>query len=234
MGWRAAAFLTACLAFHGPAAALDIRGRLLAAKGSGFKPEGAVIWLEEGPRLPPPTAPRRHAMRQVAKKFSPALLAVARNDGVDFENLDNVFHNVFSLDKRAPFDLGLYKGKKHFAPDFKTELKGKGSTLQVFPAAGKYQVFCNIHPEMTGSVYVFDHMSYAVADADGLFVLPVSEEGPAILAADSPALLEPVRLELTIKRGMPLVEFSLSGSRAPRKVPHTRKDGKPYPSAGSY
>lgn len=234
MIWGSTALLTAGLALHGSAAALEIRGRLLAAKGSGVKPEGAVIWLEEGPRLPRPAVPRRHAMRQVAKKFSPALLAVARNDSVDFENLDNVFHNVFSLDKRSPFDLGLYKGKKHFAPDFKTELKGQGSTLQAFAAAGKYHVFCNIHPEMTGAVYVFDHASFAVADADGLFVLPVSGEGSAVLAADSPALREPVRLDITIKPGMPLVEFLLSGSRAPRKVPHTRKDGKPYPETGHY
>src|SRR3954468_21718268 len=46
---------------------------------------------------------------QKDKSFAPHLLAVPVGSTVTFPNDDPIFHNVFSLSRPGPFDLGLYR-----------------------------------------------------------------------------------------------------------------------------
>lgn len=208
-----------------------LRGRLQA--GTKANLEGAVVWIEGGEKLPALAhEPSVRVMSQIHKTFSPAALAVRSGDGVSFENLDNVFHNVFSLDKANPFDLGLYKGKKHFASDGRTE-DAAGSTIQPFKTPGKFLIFCNIHPDMVGAVYSFDHGYFAQADQNGLFTLPLPPPGTYTLVVDGPTLDKPARREVTVTADNSLLEVSLKARAAPKRVSHRRKNGEPYVSDDS-
>ena len=140
----------------------ELRGRLLDKREkSGTDLEGYVVWLKDGRDLPPLSRPKTaNEMRQIDKQFSPRFLAMLKGESVLFDNFDNVFHNVFSLDKRNRFDLGLYKGKKHFSADLMTEIKDAGDPVRAYTKVGKFHVFCNIDPDMWGVIYVFDHPAY--------------------------------------------------------------------------
>ncbi|MDO8757488.1 MAG: plastocyanin/azurin family copper-binding protein [Elusimicrobiota bacterium] len=207
-----------------------LRGRLVAP---GTDMESTVVWIDGGEKLPDvkrETATR--VMSQVNKTFSPALVAVRAGDEVSFENLDPIFHNVFSLDKANPFDLGLYKGKKHFASDGKTELRG-AATAQPFKTPGKYFIFCNLHANMTGAVYAFAHGYFGQADKNGLFTLPLPPAGRRVLVIDGPLLDKPLRREVEIDAKSGLLELAVSPRSSPKRVRHTRKDGEPYSEKAS-
>jgi plastocyanin len=67
-------------------------------------------------------------------------LNVKMGDVVHFKNLDPYFHNVFSLSDVKFFDLGSYP-------------QGQFKSV-IFDKAGKVEVECAIHPQMTMTVEV--------------------------------------------------------------------------------
>jgi plastocyanin len=67
-------------------------------------------------------------------------LKVKMGDVVHFKNLDPYFHNVFSLSDVKFFDLGSYP-------------QGQFKSV-TFDKAGKVEVECAIHPQMTMTVEV--------------------------------------------------------------------------------
>jgi plastocyanin len=82
-----------------------------------------------------PTAAAEHIVDQKDGAFSVGTLPVKSGDEVVFRNSDKVFHNVFSLSKILPFDLGAF---------------GNGQSRKVkVDQPGKILVECAIHPNMT-------------------------------------------------------------------------------------
>ena len=82
-----------------------------------------------------PAAAAEHVISQKDGAFSVSNLNVKPGDEVAFRNDDKVFHNVFSLSKLLPFDLGAY---------------GPGQSKKVkVEQAGKILVECAIHPNMS-------------------------------------------------------------------------------------
>lgn len=82
-----------------------------------------------------PAAGAEHLVTQKDGAFSVSTLQVKSGDEVTFRNEDKVFHNVFSLSKILPFDLGAY---------------GTGQSRKVkLDQPGKILVECAIHPNMT-------------------------------------------------------------------------------------
>ena len=82
-----------------------------------------------------PAAATDHVVSQKDGAFSVGTLQVKSGDQVIFKNEDKVFHNVFSLSKILPFDLGAY---------------GAGQSRKVkVDQPGKIMVECAIHPNMT-------------------------------------------------------------------------------------
>lgn len=94
-------------------------------------------------------------MTQREKAFVPDVLPVTVGQTVEFANEDTIWHNVFSISKARAFDLGMTK-----RPDVKSITFGK---------TGMIDVFCNIHPNMVGTILVLPNRAFAVADKDGRY-----------------------------------------------------------------
>ena len=77
-------------------------------------PPAAVVYLEGAlSRIENPGAPLISEMAQKNINFSPGILPIQVGTTVEFPNLDDTYHNVFSYSKTKRFDLGRYrKGEK--------------------------------------------------------------------------------------------------------------------------
>ena len=133
--------------------------------GGAAGPGGAIVLLRraDGP-TPKPRAARVHSMKQKDKKFIPRVLAVPLGSTVEFENFDEVFHNVFSLSKPNDFDLGLYKA---------------GNLRErKFTSPGPVQLLCNIHSSMQATIYVADTPWFSQANEKGSFRIARATTSP--------------------------------------------------------
>lgn len=150
-------------------------------------------------------------LQQIKKSFQPRVLAVPTGSTVRFPNDDSVFHNVFSLNKPEPFDLGLYRAG--------------ASKSQTFTAPGVYRVFCDIHPQMAAVILVAPYI--AEVDASGAYRLDLPAGRYKITAWSERS--EPVTAEVTVSAGaMSLPELTLDESKA-TPAAHTNKFGAAYP-----
>jgi plastocyanin len=116
----------------------------------------SVVYLETAPRgaFEPIETPRA-IMDQRNETFVPHVLAIPTGTTVDFPNSDRIYHNVFSLSKTEPFDLGRY---------------AMGRSKQVrFDRAGIVRVFCEIHSHMSAFILVFNHPFFAMTDSEGRY-----------------------------------------------------------------
>lgn len=105
---------------------------------------------------PARTAPKTpRVMRQEGLAFVPHVIAVEKGTTVEFPNADPIFHNVFSLSRKASFDLGRYP-------------MGVSKSV-TFDAPGLVKVFCHIHSDMSGLIMVLDNPFFAMPDASGRF-----------------------------------------------------------------
>jgi hypothetical protein len=116
-----------------------------------------VVLLEEkkdGARLPP-KPPVTEILNQEGARFQPDLIAVPIGSTVEFPNSDPIFHNVFSLSKAQPFDLGYYP-------------KGQTRTVK-FNSPGVVQVYCHIHANMYAAIVVTASPWFQKPLSDGSF-----------------------------------------------------------------
>lgn len=185
--------------------AFDVKG-LVGTPGGERAP--AVVFLEKLDGAQPKA--QAATMKQKDKQFDPRLLVVPVGSKVDFPNEDFVFHNVFSLSKGNEFDLGVYR---------------VGSSKAVrFQSAGVVDVFCNIHPEMLGTVLVVQNEHYANVEPDGTFKLTVPAGKQSIAVYWANGVLE--RKELEVPAGGKVsVELTLVDAGRAR---HQNKFGQPY------
>jgi len=116
----------------------------------------SVVYLESAPRGAfEPSESGRAVMDQRNETFVPHVLAVSTGTTVDFPNSDKFYHNVFSLSKVRPFDLGRYAA---------------GNSRPVrFDRPGIVRVFCDIHSHMSAFILVFSHPFFALTDAEGRY-----------------------------------------------------------------
>ncbi|MBC8646689.1 MAG: carboxypeptidase regulatory-like domain-containing protein [Thermoanaerobaculia bacterium] len=173
-----------------------------------------AVWLE-GVRLKAPAGGAVRGQMESAKKtFTPRLVVVSKEAGVEFPNSDPVFHNVFSVSGANRFDLGLYRS-------------GTSKTRR-FDAPGIVRVYCNIHPQMVGFVMVVDSDVSAVTGPDGTFRLPNVPQGTYTLRAWHEEGGES-QTTVTVRPGQesPIaLRLDVSGFRP---APHKNKYGKDYP-----
>src|SRR6185436_6343057 len=90
-----------------PALAATVTGRVRTAGRAPAAGTSIIVYAEplDGRR----PQPGRFKLSQKNKTFVPRVLAVPVGSTVSFPNADSIFHNVFSLSRPKPFDLGLYK-----------------------------------------------------------------------------------------------------------------------------
>jgi plastocyanin len=120
-------------------------------------PPVAVIYLDG--KFAKPTSQPQSKVIQKDFTFVPALLAVQTGTKVEFPNLDDAYHNVFSFSAAKRFDLGRYR------PD------EKPIPAQVFDAPGLITLRCDIHEHMRGLILVLDTPHFVISNPDGTFRL---------------------------------------------------------------
>ncbi|HXQ79919.1 MAG TPA: carboxypeptidase regulatory-like domain-containing protein [Opitutaceae bacterium] len=147
-------------------------------------PPVAVVYLEGS--FPRPAAPATAQMVQKDLMFLPWLLAVQVGTRVEFPNLDDTYHNIFSYSPAKRFDLGRYRSDERPIPS------------QLFDVPGLVTLRCDIHEHMRALILVLDTPHFAVSDAQGRYRLDGLPAGRYVLKAwlDSKTTLErPVLLQ---------------------------------------
>jgi plastocyanin len=100
--------------------------------------------------------------KQVTQKdltFIPVLLPVRVGTKVEFPNLDDTYHNIFSYSPAKRFDLGRYRPEERPVPS------------QVFDKPGLVTLRCDIHEHMRGLILVLDTPYFVMTDPAGHFRL---------------------------------------------------------------
>ena len=156
-------------------------------------PPRAVVYLEGHFAKPAALPTKQIAQKDLA--FAPALLAVQVGTKVEFPNLDDTYHNIFSYSPAKRFDLGRYPPGETPAPS------------EIFDMAGLVTLRCDIHEHMRGLILVLDTPYFSTTGTDGRYRLGGLPAGSFALRAwlDSRTTVER-RVEL--KRGSSLhVDF---------------------------
>ena len=117
----------------------------------------AVVYLEgQFPNKPAPAAPVK--MAQHHAQFAPGVLPIQVGTTVEFPNLDDFYHNVFSYSKPKHFDLGRYR-------------RDEKAASQLFDKPGAVTLHCEIHEAMRGTILVLDTPYFVKTDAAGRYRL---------------------------------------------------------------
>jgi plastocyanin len=144
-----------------------IRGKITVPSGEPV----AYVYVENV--LAPPVKGQHKVIEQTGKKFVPAWAVVQRGTSIAFPNMDNIYHNVFSLSSGNQFDLGLYNS-------------GGDPKTHTFNEPGSVDVYCNIHPQMAASVLVVPNKLFAKVKPDGSFEIPAVPTGRRKVVAWAP------------------------------------------------
>lgn len=120
-------------------------------------PPLAVVYLEGD--FPAPATPPVAKLPQKDFAFIPALLAIRVGTRVEFPNLDDTYHNIFSYSPAKRFDLGRYRPEETPAPS------------QVFETPGLVTLRCDIHEHMRGLILVLATPHFVTTDSEGRFRL---------------------------------------------------------------
>ena len=158
---NAFALITVVAALSVVATAGDIEGKVSGMKGK------SVVYVDAiaGKSFP---APKDHpVINQKGLMFAPHIVAVQQGATVDFQNDDNVAHNVFwpsvGGDKKQTKNLGTWpKGDKRSF---------------TFDKAGAVPLLCNVHPDMAGYLIVSPTPYFAVTDESGNYKIKDVPDG---------------------------------------------------------
>ena len=121
------------------------------------QPPLAVVYLDGSFRKPSSQPTKQIAQKDLA--FVPPLLPVRVGTRVEFPNLDDTYHSIFSYSPAKRFDLGRYRPEERPIPS------------EVFNIPGLVTLRCDIHEHMRGLILVLDTPYFVVTDADGRFRL---------------------------------------------------------------
>ena len=120
---------------------------------SGQPLNNAVVFLKS-PDIIASSQPLTGAeIAQKDRQFIPGVQVVTVGTAIDFPNLDDVRHHVYSFSPAKIFELKLYAQKPE-AP-------------VIFEETGIIELGCNIHDSMLGWVLVNDSSVFATTDDSG-------------------------------------------------------------------
>ena len=121
------------------------------------QPPLAVVYLDGF--FPQPASLPTKEITQKDLTFIPALLPVRVGTKVEFPNLDDTYHNIFSYSPAKRFDLGRYRPDERPIPS------------QVFDKPGLVTLRCDIHEHMRGLILVLSTPYFVMTDTAGHFRL---------------------------------------------------------------
>src|ERR1700738_5247538 len=133
-------------------------------------PIAVVYLLSESPTKDNSAAKSPVKMAQKNAMFEPELLPIQVGTAVDFPNLDDTYHTVFSYSKTKRFDLGRYR-------------KDEKAATVVFDKPGVVSVHCEIHDRMRGTVLVLETPYFQKTDLSGRYRLEHLPAGQFVLKA---------------------------------------------------
>ncbi|HEX3763061.1 MAG TPA: hypothetical protein VHW23_30400 [Kofleriaceae bacterium] len=166
-------------------------------KIDGKPPTGlgvVMLWPERGARK---RLPKLRIIEQRNKTFAPHVMAVPVGSTVSFPNFDPIFHNVFSLSKARPFDLGMYKN---------------GETREVkLDKPGIVRIGCNLHANMSAYLVVVDAPHYVIVNSDGTYSFKSLAPGKYRVQAWNEQSGEPLSTSVTVKPGANESDLDLTG-----------------------
>jgi plastocyanin len=197
------------------ASGTELSGHIQVIEGSERGNPEIVVYAEPlGEHAPPKSG--HYELKQRDKTFVPHVLAVLVGSVVTFPNNDPIFHNVFSLSRPMPFDLGLYR-----AGDSKT---------RVFTQPAIYRVFCNIHPQMSALLLVLPTSFITEANAKGSYRMEVPPGQYRLTAWSERSQPATVTVDLSVEAAaVKAPEITLDESKFV-EIRHKNKYGQDYPA----
>lgn len=121
------------------------------------QPPLAVVYLDGS--FPQPASLSTKQVTQKDLTFIPALLPIRVGTKVEFPNLDDTYHNIFSYSPAKRFDLGRYRPEERPIPS------------EVFDQPGLVTLRCDIHEHMHGLILVLNSPYFVMTDTSGHFRL---------------------------------------------------------------
>src|SRR6266481_4363259 len=133
------------------------------------RPPLAVVYLDGN--FPRPASSPIKELAQKDLTFVPALLPIDVGTRVEFPNLDDTYHNIFSYSPTKRFDLGRYRPEERPIPSV------------VFDKPGLVTLRCDIHEHMRGLILVLSTPYFVMTDTSGRFRLDKLPPGKYMLKA---------------------------------------------------
>lgn len=127
----------------------------------------SVVYVDAIPNKTFPVPSQKPTVGQQGKAFNPHLLVVQQGTTVEFQNNDNVQHNIF---------WPSVGGNKKEAHNLGTWPKGDKRSFK-FDRPGVVPLLCNVHPEMSGYIVVSPTPYFAQSDATGNFKIENVPDG---------------------------------------------------------
>ena len=133
------------------------------------QPPLAVVYLDGN--FPRPASLATKEVEQKELTFIPALLPIEVGTKVQFPNLDDQYHNIFSYSPAKRFDLGRYRPEERPIPSV------------MFDKPGLVTLRCDIHEHMRGLILVLNTPYFVMTDTTGRFRLDKLPAGHYTLKA---------------------------------------------------
>src|SRR6266446_7152243 len=133
------------------------------------QPPLAVVYLDGNFSRPASLPTKELAQKDLT--FVPALLPIEVGTRVEFPNLDDTYHNIFSYSPTKRFDLGRYRPEERPIPSV------------VFDKPGLVTLRCDIHEHMRGLILVLSTPYFVMTDTAGRFRLDKLPPGKYMLKA---------------------------------------------------
>ncbi len=147
----------ACFASRGWAG--ELRGKVTAM---GMRSaENIAVYIDSVPGKQFPAPAEHVTIDQTHLSFAPHVLVVQQGTTVEFKNEDTVGHNVYWP--------GVHHDRK-LAHNMGTWPQGLSKPF-TFTEVGDVPLLCNVHPEMSGYIFVVPTPYFAVTDKEGNFVI---------------------------------------------------------------
>lgn len=154
----------------GPVSVVNKRYQVVSQGGVlSPSPPVAVVYIEGNFGRP-----GEEPVAQVIQKdlsFIPSVLPIQVGTRVEFPNLDDTYHNVFSYSQPKRFDLGRFRADERPVPS------------QVFEMAGLVTLRCDIHDHMRALILVLDTPHFVVTGEDGTYRLDGVPPGRHVVKA---------------------------------------------------
>jgi len=136
-------------------------------------PGNSVVFVDAIPGKSFPAPTQEPVLSQKGLAFNPHVLVVQTGTTVQFQNDDNVQHNVF---------WPSISGNKKLAHNMGTWPRGEKRPFK-FTQPGVVPLLCNVHPEMSGFVIVSPTPYFAETDTAGSYKIDNVPDGKYTVTA---------------------------------------------------